>query len=150
MVHYDERVTIQRPIEEVFGYLADVERLPEWVASIQRSTVTSPGPVGEGTTFVQTLKLVGRTFEAPMEVHGYQPPRRFEFARRSGPMRARIGFDLTPEGAGTRVVLTFDGDSAGFFKLGDPLLARLMAKQALADLETLKTLLESEVAAEAH
>lgn len=148
MVRIEESVTIERPIEEVFNYLTTIERQPEWVTSMQRSTLTSDGPVGEGTTFRQTVKLVGRTIDADMTVTAYQPPHRYEFEGRSGPMQARIRFDLTPEGNGTRIVQTLDGEAEGVFKLADPILARTVGKQFQADLETLKSLLESGVAAE--
>lgn len=149
MLRVEEAITIGLPVEEVFAYLSDVEHLAEWAAEVQSTTVTETGPVRVGMPFQQTIRIVGRTFEAPMAVTVYDPPRRFEFARTSGPMRARIDFALAPVESGTRVVQTFEGESGGLLRLADSLLAGTMSRQTRANLTTLKTLLESESPVEA-
>jgi carbon monoxide dehydrogenase subunit G len=145
MVHIEESVTIEKPVEEVFKFLTDVERQPDWVGPIQSSKITSSGPLGEGSTVQQAMKVLGRRFDATLEITGYQPPNRYEFKGKSGPMHVHFRFALTPEGNGTRVRQTVDGESSGFFKLADPIISRNMSKQFQADLETMKTMLESGV-----
>lgn len=44
-------VTIQAPVEQVYAYLADFERHPEWVENLSKVTQITSGPVGVGTTF---------------------------------------------------------------------------------------------------
>ena len=47
-----ERVTtIQAPVSEVFSYVADLTRHPEWAQHPLRIEQTSEGAVGVGTTF---------------------------------------------------------------------------------------------------
>jgi uncharacterized membrane protein len=148
MVRVEESVTIDRPVGEVFTYLADIERQPEWVSSLLESAKSSDEPTGEGTKYRQQAKILGRRFESTNEITAYQPPHVYEFQAEHGPMHVRMRFTLTPEGERTRLVQVADGESGGFFKLADPIVARTMRKQLQADLETLKTMLESGVTAE--
>lgn len=146
MVHVEESVSIDRPIEEVFTYLTDIGRQPEWVSIMQESVKTSNGPTGMGTTYRQVVKFLGRRIETNNEVTSYDPPNVYEFRTTSGPTRGQMRFTLTAEGQGTKILQSIDGETAGLFKLADPIVARTMKKQFAADLETLKTMLESGVA----
>jgi len=64
------------------------------------------------------------------------------------PFPLAISNTFESEGDGTKVVAVFDGDPGGFFKLGEPILARIAKKQFQAQLETAKELLEAQVPAE--
>ena len=149
MVRVEVETTINRPIEEVFAYASDIDRQPEWVSPLTDSRKTSSEPTAVGTTYRQTAKFLGRRMEMACEITGYEPPTRYAFRAQNGPMHMEMQFTLASEGPETtRVTQVVDGESAGFFKLADPILARTMRKQFVADLETLKTLLESGIAAE--
>lgn len=146
MVRIEVDTTIDRPAEEVFAYASDIERQPEWVAPLTESEKTSSGPTGLGTTYRQVAKFMGRRMELSCEITGYDPPTLYAFQAQNGPMHMEMRFTLTAEGPDTtRVTQVAEGESAGFFKLADPILARSMKKQFVADLETLKTILESGV-----
>ncbi len=144
MVRVEVDTTINRPIEEVFNYASDIDRQPEWVSPLIESEKTSDGPTAVGTTYRQAAKFLGRRMDMNCEITGYESPRLYAFRAKNGPMHMEMQFTLTSEGPeSTRVTQVVEGESAGFFKLGDPILARTMKKQFVADLETLKTLLES-------
>jgi uncharacterized membrane protein len=143
MVRVEESVTIDRPVEEVFAYLADIEK--QWVSSLLESTKNSDEPTGEGTKYRQRAKILGRRFESTNEITAYQPPHVYEFQATSGPMHVRMRFTLISDGLETRVLQVAEGESGGFFRLADPIIARTLRKQLQADLETLKTMLESGV-----
>jgi uncharacterized protein YndB with AHSA1/START domain len=150
MVRVDVDTTIDRPVEEVFAYLTDIDRQPEWVAPMTESRKTSSGPTGVGTTFQQAVKFMGRSMDLNGEITSYQAPNLYAFQAKNGPMHMEMQFTLQSDGPeSTRVTQVASGESAGFFKLADPILARSMKKQFVADLETLKTLLEGGVATEA-
>ena len=46
----------------------------------------------------------------------------------------------------TRFTQTFEAEVGGFFRLAEPLVARAIRRQMEADMETLKDLLEAQVA----
>jgi uncharacterized protein YndB with AHSA1/START domain len=149
MVRVEVDATINRPVEEVFKYASDIDRQPEWVPPLIDSRKSTSGPTGVGTAYRQTAKFLGRRMDMDCQITGYEPPTLYAFRAKNGPMHMEMQFTLTPEGPeATRVTQVVEGESAGFFKLADPILARTMKKQFVADLETLKTLLESGIAEE--
>jgi uncharacterized protein YndB with AHSA1/START domain len=72
MASFENTVIIQRPVEEVFAFLADFENLPKWNDAIVETTKTSPGPVAVGTTYRQIRSVPSRSEEG-FEVIAYEP-----------------------------------------------------------------------------
>ena len=150
MIRVEEQATINRPIEEVFTYASDIERQPEWVSPLTDSQKTTAGPTGIGTTYRQAAKFLGRRMEVDCEITGYEPPSLYAFRGKNGPLQMEMRFSLTSEGPSTtRLTQVVEGESGGVFKLADPIMARTMKKQMAADLEALKTILESGTATQA-
>jgi uncharacterized protein YndB with AHSA1/START domain len=143
----EESTTIDRPIDEVFAYLADVERHPEWVSSVLNTKKTSDGPMGLGATFTEEGKVLGRRLQTEWEITAYEPPHTIRQRMQMGPARAVLTATLEATDGGTKVTIVQEGETGGLLKVADPLVARTLKKQLAADLETLKTLIESGVAA---
>jgi Polyketide cyclase / dehydrase and lipid transport len=57
MASFENTVTIRRPVEDVFAFLADFENVPAWNPAIVETRKVSPGPVGVGTTYRQTSRV---------------------------------------------------------------------------------------------
>ena len=57
-------MTIRRPAEEVFAFLADFENIPRWNYAIEETKKASAGPVGVGTRYRQTRSVPARSVEA--------------------------------------------------------------------------------------
>jgi carbon monoxide dehydrogenase subunit G len=146
MIRIEESITIDRPVEEVFTFLTDIDHQSDWVSLVEESHKLSSEPTAVGTKYRQVAKLLGRRLDATNEVTAYEPPHVFEFRGKSGPAEVQMRFTLTEEGSGTRVLQSAEGETGGVFKLVDPMVARTMKKQFAADLETLKTLLEGGIA----
>jgi len=148
MVRIDQSITIEKSIEDVFGYIQEINRQPEWASALQESVKMSGGSTGVGTAYRQVAKLLGRRIEMSCEVTRYEPPRVFEFHVQGGPMHGHMRFTLTTDGNGTRIDHVAEGEPGGIFRIADSLAARGMKKQFATDLENLKLLLESGLAAE--
>jgi carbon monoxide dehydrogenase subunit G len=110
-------VTIQRPIDEVFAYVADGEHSPAWrpgVTDIRRVSGT-----GVGERYAQGVRgPMGRRIAADYEVTVFEPNRRIEFQTVTGPARPHGRYDFEPTGAGTRLRFALDaqvGGLAGIF-----------------------------------
>ncbi|MBV9278984.1 MAG: SRPBCC family protein [Chloroflexi bacterium] len=142
----EETVTIDRPIDEVFAYLSDVERRPEWVSSVLNTKQTSDGPIGLGATFSQEGKTFGKHVEVTWEITAYEPPHTIQQRMQYGPARMVMTATLEATNGGTTVTFVQEGETGGLLRLNDPLVARSLKKQLAADLATLKTLIESGVA----
>lgn len=145
MVKFEISVQINRPIEEVFAFLADPAKLPEWNAIVEESR-PSETPVRVGTKIQQRAKFLGRRIDSTAEVVEYVPNKRFA-TQVDKPFPVRISNRFEPGGGGTKVVANFEGEPGGFFKFGEAILTRIASKQFQAQLETAKEILEAEVPA---
>jgi uncharacterized membrane protein len=56
MIEFENRIEIDRPVEEVFRFLADLENLPKWNYFVTRVQKISPGPLAEGAVYHQERK----------------------------------------------------------------------------------------------
>ena len=101
MAAFENTVTITRPVEEVFTYLADAENLPQWNYAIEQTRKISPGPVGVGTVYRQTRTLPGRSQE-DFEIVVFQPPGQLALDGTFGPFKARASYLLERPPAGRR------------------------------------------------
>jgi uncharacterized protein YndB with AHSA1/START domain len=143
MATFQNTLTIQRPVEDVFAFLADFENLPSWNHAIVETEKTSPGPVGVGTTYRQ-LRSLPRRSEESLEVTAFEPTSRLEVDGDIGPFTATISYLLAPTGDGTRLVNTVDLEPAsGGLRLLAPLAASRVKTAVAANLDTLKQLLEA-------
>src|SRR5205814_1648613 len=95
-------VTIGRPAEEVFGFLADGEQCPKWRPGVLDIKRVSGQGVGE--RYAQGVRgPMGRRIQADYEVTVFEPSRRIEFQTVAGPARPHGRYDLEPIGGGTKV-----------------------------------------------
>lgn len=110
-------VSIDAPPDKVFAVLCDVERWPEWTSTMLSVKRLDGGPFRVGSTAeVRQPKLR----PAVWEVTEMEPGRNFNWTARSPGVRMRAEHRVDPEGAGCRVVLTFQLSG-----LMAPLVARL-------------------------
>jgi hypothetical protein len=142
MPSFENTVVIQRPVEDVFAFLADFENVPRWNYAIVETRKTSPGPVGVGTTYDQT-RSVPRPSEEGFEVTAFEPDRLLEIAGELGPFRARMRYLLEPLGDATRLTNAVDLAASGALSLVAPLTAPRVKRAVASNLDTLKQLLET-------
>jgi len=146
MVKFEVSVQINRPIEEVFAFLADPAKLPEWNAIVEESRPEET-PIRVGTKIQQRAKFLGRRIDSTAEVVEYETNKRFA-TRADKPFPVMISNRFESGAGGTKVVANFEGEPGGFFKFGETILTRIATKQFQAQLETAKEILEAPVPAQ--
>lgn len=144
MLRIEKSVVINRPIEEVFAFVARSENYAQWAGPVLEAKQTSEGPVGVGTTSTRVTQFLGRRIESDYEVTEYEPNRKVSSKTSSGPvpLGERITFEAVD--GGTKVSVVGEVEPAGFFKLAEPILARAIKRQMGTDVGTLKDLLEAQ------
>lgn len=150
MNQFEIVTTIDRPVEAVWAFLQDFDRVPEWNTQITevRHTEGEPGEVGSTVTYVG--KFLGRSFESPSKCTEAIPNQRRVNASTGGPFELEIEDVLEPVPGGTKLTSTFRGESHGFVKLAEPVVVRLTKKQFEAAAENCKALLEAAEVASAR
>ncbi|MFQ5795356.1 MAG: SRPBCC family protein [Candidatus Bipolaricaulia bacterium] len=149
MQRIEVSVMINRPIEEVFAFAASPENDLQWQSGLLESEQTSEGPMDVGTTLRQVHKFLGRRIEMDFEVTEYEPNRKASFKNTSGPVQVEASDIFEPVEGGTKLTVVIQGETGGFFKLADPIVARMLKRQTEADLGNLKDLLEAQTAGSA-
>jgi Polyketide cyclase / dehydrase and lipid transport len=143
MATFQNTLTIQRPVEDVFAFLADFENIPTWNYAIVETKKTSPGPVGVGTSYRQLRSMPDRREEG-FEVTVFEPASRLEVHGDIGPFTATISYLLAPVGDGTQLINVVELESAsGPLRLLAPLATSRVKAAVAANLNTLKKLLEA-------
>ena len=142
MVKIECEVEINRPIEEVFAFLADHENDTKWRSGLVEWKRTSEG-TGVGSTSTAVLQFMGHRVEISMEVTEYVENIRIGFKTTSGPMPMEGLYSLEPAEGGTKLALAVQGEASGLFKLAEPLFAGIVKSQIETDFKTLKDLLEA-------
>ena len=140
----EESVEINRPLEEVFKYVADVGNYPDWMAHVLEVRQDTPGPPQQGDRFVVAIKSVGRRFETPYERTSHEADRRYTDRAVGGPIpnqRWHSAFQEVP--GGTRFTRAVEVESGGLLKLLEPLQKRAAERQLTKDLQTLKHVVEA-------
>lgn len=140
--HAESETVIQRPIGEVFAFLADAENDPKWRSAVLDIARVSGS--GVGTHYRQGVKGPGgRRLDADIEITRLEPDALIGFRATSGPVRPTGQYHLEPAGTGTRVRFTLDAELPGLKKMMAPMVQKTMNNE-VGKLENLKRVLEVE------
>ena len=139
----EHTVEIDRPVDEVFAFMASVENLPSWAENTVQAEQTSAGPVGEGTTCRVVNRAMGQQLDHRFVVTEYEPNRRYAARSTSGPFPMALSYTVEPAGAGTRLHVVSEAEPGGLMKLAGPMIDRMARRQIAVDHANLKRLLES-------
>lgn len=134
-------IDIQRPIEEVFAFVADGSTGLRWRPGVL--DVEHVAGHGVGERWRQGVKGPGgRRIAADYEITAYDPPRALAFRATAGPVRPTGEYRLATEGGGTRLSFSLRVELAGWKRLvlGRNVEAAMEAE--MAALDRLKALLE--------
>jgi len=109
-------VTVRRPVESVFAFVADGEKCPQWrpgVIDIERVSGD-----GVGTRYAQGVKgPMGRRIAADYEITVFEPNRRLEFQTLTGPARPHGRYDFEAADGETRLTFSLDAQLTGLRRL---------------------------------
>ncbi|WP_276246936.1 SRPBCC family protein [Haladaptatus sp. YSMS36] len=146
-------ITVDRPIEDVYAYISNVENMANWADGVRNVRYVSGAENEVGATYTSEYTYSGRTTEMSYEITAVEPPNRFAMVG-TGPFPFEGELLLTATPTGTRVTNSIDAGADGrftkvMFTVLGPLMRRLMAGQLGKELEILKGELESTPSTEA-
>ncbi len=144
MLKVETSVAINRPVAEVFAYVADLKTHAQWQSGIVEAAQTSAGPTGIGSTYRYVMQLAGQRLDTAGEITEYEPNRKYSFKATSGPVLLRGGFTFESADGGAKVRMFAEGEPGGFFKLAEPLLNSMVRRQLETSLGNLKDILEAQ------
>jgi uncharacterized protein YndB with AHSA1/START domain len=144
MAHIEGEITIARPPEDVFDFVADERNEPRFNPQMSSAEQLTPDPIGPGTRFRAQVTSRGRPLDMVIEYTAYERPRRLSSLTRMSAMdiRGTLTFDSVPEG--TRMRWHWELAPHGFLRLLTPLVARMGRRQEAAIWAGLKRCLEEQ------
>jgi uncharacterized protein YndB with AHSA1/START domain len=145
MMAVQAELVINKPQEEVFAYLADITKHPEWGNPSHKLQVrkTSEGPLGQGSTFDCEGDQFGHNTDS-VTITEYTPNSRIAYQADGNAGLIGYAFDLAPADGGTRVTKTFDAIKPKFpLNILAPVVNAFIQPGAMkGDLERIKANLE--------
>lgn len=97
----ERRLTIRRPVVEVFRYLADFSRIAEWDPSVIEAQKEDPGPPEVGMGFSLKLRSLGRVVPMRYRLTALEAPERIALVGEGEGFSAEDEIHLAPDTVGT-------------------------------------------------
>ena len=145
MEEFELTIGINRPIEEVFGFLSNLENDVKWHSAFVETRNMSGGSLGVGARYLVFEGILGRRAGdgTVYEVTKYEPNRSAAWKTVSGPLQLKFWRTFERVDGGTRFAVRYEGEPSGFLKLAWPLITRLVKRQQGGDMRKLKELNEA-------
>jgi uncharacterized protein YndB with AHSA1/START domain len=140
-----ETIEIGRTPQDVFAYVSDLARHPDWQEKLLAATPEGEGPTRVGSRVRQTRHVGRSTRTFTLEVTEHDPPNRLAFRGIDGPIRPQLTITLEPLDGGqrTRYSARLDFQGHGLGLLLAPLVRRDARRQLPDSLQRLKQKLEA-------
>ena len=150
MIVVEKSTVVHRPTDEVFEFVADQLNASRWQSGIVEVRRLTDGPPGVGTRHSFTRTFMGRRMTGENEYVAFEPGKRVAFRTTSGP-RLLASYAVTAIPEGSRLTATMEVDFSGVMSVAEPLVARALGRDVVANLARLTSILEaSPVAAPAN
>jgi len=144
MTRIERSIEIERPVSDVWKFVHDVTKGNLWQTTLLEAQQETEGPMRVGTRVRETRRFLGIRIETVWEVTEYEPITRSSVKGVSGPIPLSGSYLLESLDASTRFIVVGELEAHRFFKLAEPLFARMAGRELEASLGHLKDLLEAE------
>ena len=114
-------VTVEKPVDKVFAYLADFTTTNEWdPGTVETVRITGDGAVG--TEYLNTSKFAGRETQLTYVLQELVPNKRIALRGENKSVVAHDTMTLRATGTGTELTYTADFTFKGIARLAGPLM----------------------------
>ena len=136
---------IARTPPDVFDFVSDAARLPDWQPAVTEATAEPPGVRAVGMRGHEVRSVPGGQHTSQWEVTECEPGKRWGVRGIDGPVRAHVTVTLAPITAGTATHVDYDiwFEGHGIGKLVRLLAHKGAKKDVPANLALLKARLET-------
>ena len=143
MIRIEHSIVIDRPLDDVFAYLAAPWNMSEWQEAVLDATAIGDDPIGADTRVRVRRRFMGQIITLVLETTEFKPNERFSFASESGPIALSGTVAVSPHGQGTSVLFTVSGEASGLFMLAGPFIEQIVRQETVDNAASLKKILES-------
>jgi hypothetical protein len=116
-IRSESRITVARTAPDVWAYVCDVGRWPEWAPTVRECWVDGGDALRPGSRVEQRAKLIfGATRHRAQHVTAVEAPRSVAFAGPMGTSAARWGMELEPIDGQTEAKMWVEVDLKGLMR----------------------------------
>ena len=151
-IRTESRLKIASSVGEVWAYVCDVGRWPEWAPTVLQGWVRGGGPLQPGSRVEQRAKLMfGLSRGRSQEVTAVEAPRYVAFAGQMGTSAARWGMELEPvDDRQTDAKMWIEVDLAGIMRAVPGLFKGSIQRVSDREMAAIKAAVESATRASAE
>jgi Polyketide cyclase / dehydrase and lipid transport len=143
-IRTESRITIASSIDEVWAYVCDVGRWPEWAPTVLECRIRGGAPLQPGSWVDQRAKDLGWTHRRSQEVTDVEAPRYVAFAGPMGTSAARWAMQLEPvDDRQTDAKMWIEIDLAGIMRAIPGTLKGRVQRVSDQEMVAIKTAVES-------
>ena len=143
-IRTESRITIAGSVREVWAYLCDVGRWPEWAPTVLECRVRGGASLRPGSQVDQRAKDLWWTHRRSQEVTAVEAPRYVAFAGPMGSSAARWGMELEPVDDGqTDAMMWIEVDLAGIMRAVPRTLKSRIQRVSDLEMVAIKAAVES-------
>lgn len=151
MARFSMTKRIEAPVETVFEVATDLPRAAQHIRGIERIELLTDLPIGVGTRWRETRRVMGRQDTQTMEITAFDPPKSYTIGCDSMGSHFETTFRFAEQPGGTDVTLdvSCEARSLGAMMmapLGNLMMGTVMRKCMADDLDDLKTVAEARAA----
>ena len=141
----ESRITIASSVPEVWAYVCDVGRWPEWAPTVLEGWVRGGGPLEPGSQVEQRAKAVlGLTRRRSQGVTVIEAPHHMAFAGPMGTSAARWGMELeSADDRQTDAMMWIEVDLAGIMRAIPRTLKGSVQRVSDREMASIKAAVES-------
>ncbi len=133
MLEYEYSIVINRPVEEVFSYMQDIDRERDWQPGLREAHQTPAGEPGVGTKRRYVSEFLGKRFHNEYVNTAYVPNRRVAYESTPESDTEATGEVIwDPANGGTRVTMRVRATVGGALRFVPRSLILSVAKKELA------------------
>jgi hypothetical protein len=143
-IRTESRIRIASSVLDVWTYVCDVGRWPEWAPTVRECWVRGGAPLQAGSRVEQRAKDLWRNHRRSAEVTVLEAPRYVAFAGPMGTSAARWGMELEPvEDTQTDATMWIEVDLAGIMRAAPGLLEGSIQRVSNREMAAIKAAVES-------
>jgi carbon monoxide dehydrogenase subunit G len=140
MPSFTHSIDVPKPPAEVFPWLLDADKVPQWTSDL--SSYEPEGPVGEGTAIKQVISIGGSHITLNMKVESYEPPTAAVVTFSTNGVDVTNTYAVEAAGSGSRVTQGLDASPSSFTaRMLIPVVQGRLEKKVTDDLEKLRVVL---------
>jgi carbon monoxide dehydrogenase subunit G len=140
MPSFSHSIDVPKAPAEVFPYLLEADKVPQWTSDL--SSYEPAGPLADGTEIRQVIAIGGSHITLNMKVESYDPPTAAVVTFSTNGVDVTNTYAVEAVGNGSRVTQGLDASPSSFTaRMLIPVVQGRLEKKVTGDLESLRALL---------